>query len=523
MRTDTLLNLIQSLNSKEKADFKKYVRYNSGKRIPDYELLYDTYNKILSPNLTEEVLLEKLQKYLKKKPSVQKNLANIRMQLKERLLESLVLHWEGKNNKQALQKAISIIEILINRKLYGEAILKIKQARKHAITYDLSNLMIEVIDLEILLLGKNSTKNDFELLEKLTSEQDDYRHLSNIELQLRNTFCQVNLIADRDIQMSKKTSKILLEKLIKDSVLRNVEIKKYERQNRIHIVEWYYRIKNLYHRSIGENKIAHKNSKALITYFESDMKLLKHFESNYVKALCSYTRTCFLHYKTKELEESIKKVQSIYNTKKNFTALEATCDMGILCYLRTCKFEKALEISEFMDQTWKELELKIEDGKLLWYIHTNTLLHWIYGNTKNFKEWLKKGLRNKQPNKGKNFYFGIRFFELMQQIDNNELLDLKEKVEAFQKTLQNNEHLTDFEKLVLGQFRAFYNIEFSNKNINLKQTEKAKIIQQNFQSLKKELLALKFKNPPINYGEILIWCESHLQNKTIKEVFEQQK
>jgi len=73
---------------------------------------------------------------------------------------------------------------------------------------------------------------------------------------------------------------------------------------------------------------------------------------------------------------------------------------------------------------------------------------------------------------------------------------------------------------VLKHFRAFYNIEFSNKNINLSQTEKTILVEDNFKSLKIELLNLQFKTQPINYGEILLWCKSHLQNKTIKEVYE---
>jgi len=46
------------------------------------------------------------------------------------------------------------------------------------------------------------------------------------------------------------------------------------------------------------------------------------------------------------------------------------------------------------------------------------------------------------------------------------------------------------------------------------------LMQQTFQSLKNDLLKLEFTNLPINYVEVMLWCESHLQNKTIKEIFE---
>jgi len=82
------------------------------------------------------------------------------------------------------------------------------------------------------------------------------------------------------------------------------------------------------------------------------------------------------------------------------------------------------------------------------------------------------------------------------------------KIEALQRTLQNNQHLTDFEKTVLNHFKRLQNIQFSNQTYGLKKAKKD------------ELLNFSFQKSPINYEEILLWCESHLQNKTIKEVFE---
>jgi len=438
MENDTLHSLILSLTPVEKSDFKKYIRYNSGKRIPDYEELYDIYNKLSRLHVTKEERLIKLERYIKKKPSIQNNLPNIRMRLKERLLQSLVMAQAGKNSKQMVQNLISEVEVLIDRKMYSETNLnlKIKQAKKYAIIYDLNNLITEIIDLEILLLGKKSTRDDDVLLEKLIEEQSQYRKLYDVEIKLKNIFCKITLNAERDIQITQESSKTALVSVINNLTLTNNEIKLYKKENNIHIVTWYYRIKNLFYRSIGEYEKAIKNSKALITYFESDEKRINTFEIEYVKALCSYTRTCFHHYKTKALVKSIEKVQRIYNKKKNFSALEATCDMGILCYLRTYEYEKAIEISTLMDGIWKELTLKIEDGKLLWYAHTNVLLHWVCNNTIAFNNWINRGLSFARSNKGRAFYFGLRMLDLMTDLDNDQLFAFKEKLEAFQKTLQ---------------------------------------------------------------------------------------
>jgi len=127
------------------------------------------------------------------------------------------------------------------------------------------------------------------------------------------------------------------------------------------------------------------------------------------------------------------------------------------------------------------------------------------------------GLNITRSNKGRGFYFGIRMLGLIADLDNNQLFAFKEKLEAFQKTMKNNEYLTGFEKMVLDHLRTFYNIASGNKH---NQKEKAILTKKTFKSLKIELNNLTLKPLPINYEEVILWCKSFLQNKTIKEVFE---
>lgn len=221
-----------------------------------------------------------------------------------------------------------------------------------------------------------------------------------------------------------------------------------------------------------------------------------------------------------ELNYILAKAENIYESQKNYNALEATCEMGVLHYLNSYQYAKAANIADLMNENWTYFQGKTMDGKLLWYAHTNSVLYWILEDQEKLMMWAERGLFIHRPHKGKTLLFGIRMLILIQDYDTNELLFFNEKVQALQKTMSNNDDLKEFEKIVLKYIKKIANVKMSAKP----KKEKASLSQILFKEFKASLLALQDGKTnfiaPINYEEILIWCETHLQNKSIKEVFE---
>jgi len=518
--SDSLVALIQTLTSKEKTAFKLYVTFNSGSRTPYYEKLYNIYNDLISKNLKEEEYQNSVSKALQKQTKLKNDLGNIRKRLKEKLLESLLL--TNKTIESETSQAVNVIKILIKRKIFSEAESKLKLVKKKALRYDLNKQLIEILDLELELLellGNSKRKTIKIKLEDLICMQGHYMELYQKELKLKNIFKRLVSIAQKDIHFKKKESRQELSDLIDNPELIEFPIEKYKEQNNIHILFWYYRIINLHASAIGKFELAFDSGKKLVAYIESDDSISKSFEDEYVKSLCSFSRACYNLKKLDELGNIIEKVKLIYKTKKNYNALEATCDMGLLYYLNNGQFDKAYEISEIMDDSWNDLSAKIIDGKLLWYAHSNAVLYWIAGKNEKFEYWNSRGQNIARSKAGREFYFGLRILELTFEYDNNEMRIFKEKIEALQKTMQNNENLKEFEVIVLKHFKTFYHIHNSQKLQHLSKLDKSQHIQNNFQSLKDSLLELKFKKLPINYSEIKLWCDSHLMSKSILQIF----
>lgn len=518
MHKDSLLELIETFTPSEKNNFKRYITFTGGGRILKYEELYNIYNKHLNKDYDKEIFDKKVQTALKKKPQLNKDLNNIRKRLKDKLLESLSIQGNSNSNITEIAKGINETRILIERKLYHDAIQKIKQLKDKAAVFSLNKYLVDLFELEISIIEKNSSKNDETQIRHLIKTQDAHLHLYSIELKLKNISSEINIIVERDLQMSKKKNIDYLHEL--NSRLDHIQISKFTQDKQVYIVLWYYRIKSLYNRLVGKIDLAYNYGKKLIDFFESDEIILKNFQKEYVKVICSFSRTCFHLSKDEELNNILTKAQKIYEQQKNYNALEATCEMGVLHYLNSFQYNKANEIATLMDRNWLYFNRKTKDGKLLWYSHTNSILYWILDDRQKLELWANRGLNIQRPHRGKMYFFGLRMLMLAFDYDTKELIHFNEKVQALQKTMSNNDDLKAFEKLVLKYLKKIANIEMSTH----RKDEKETLTQTLFNEFKTALLALQEGKAnfvaPINYEEILLWCESHLQNKSLKFVFE---
>jgi len=518
MYNDGLLELIGTFSPSEKNSFKRYISFTGGGRILKYEELFNIYNKHIGKSYDKATFDKKVKAALKKKPKLNKDLNNIRKRLKDKLLESLSLQNTSNSSSVEIAKGINELRILVEKELYQTALQKIKQLKDKALSFNLNKYLIELTQFEISIIEKNSSKNERTSLLNLIEEEEAYLDKYSIEISLKNIFCKINIVIEKDLQLNKKEHLAYLHE--QHDKLNSISISKHIKEKDVYIVLWFYRIKNLYYRNIDKIDLAYSYCKKLVNFFEQDKHLLKNFQDVYIKAICSFSRTCFHLDKKEELNQILLKVQNVYEDQKNYNALEATCDMGVLHYLNTFQYEKAHEIATLVDENWQYLQQKTMDGKLLWYTHTNSIFYWIIQDQQKFELWTNRGLSIQRPYRGKMLFFGIRMLMLAYDYDTKELLHFSEKIHALQKTMSNNENLKSFEKLVLKYLKKLASIEVSTKN----RKEKTFLTQTLFKKFKVELLSLQKGKTnfisPINYEEILLWCESHLQNKSIREVFE---
>jgi len=522
MAKDHLLQIVKSLNEDEKRVMNKHVKETLKKPRPFALELYTIYNKLLSKCFSDQEIKIELQKILKRKISMHKNIDNIRLELKEKLQTVMLNYLPTDKIENKVFKNAKIIEIFISRNLYEEAQLLINKIKKKAIELDLNKIIVDLIDWELYLLGKQSENKDLDTQRKLIEDIKHYQFLYALELRLKNTYRQLNLIVQKDVMLKKKESITAFKAVYEKANLTQFPVENYMKDQHVHIVTWYHRIQNVYWRTMGELSKAFKYGQTFVNYFDDYSHLKKNFEAIYIKSICGFTRTCFLCDKPEALGNSLEKIRQLYNVNSDLNILEITCDIGIIHYLDIFQYEKAIELTHFMEQKWNIISTKFVDGQLLYFCKNNVLLFWVLDDQTKFKYWLQTGLKINRSHKGREYYFGIRMFELINDLEQEQWDGFENKIKSLQRTLQNNQNLNAFKKIVLNHFKKLYAVQFSNQTFALKQSMKDELQFKTFQSLKEELQNSEFNSEYINYDEILLWCKSHLQNKSIKEVFEAQ-
>ena len=525
MTNDNLLLLIKTLTPREKTVFKRHASLKSENRILNYVVLFDIYNKILKKKVSDNDWVDTFNIHLKNHPKIKKDLRNVKKRLKDKILESLVA--DQTNNNAVFQSTLSlnILDILFEKKLFSELQSKVNQLKKQALRNELCEVLIKVIDWEKQLLQIGKYRDNLEQIQLLNEQQQYFLNLYSLELNLKSIYKQMSIVIEKDLKLKKKESQQLFEELGNRTFLYQNDIEKYLAEKKIKIALWFFKIRSLYDRYTGNIESCYIYSKKLVDLFERDEALMKIFEKEYNQAICSFTRACFRFNKHEELEQFIEKAKAIYLVKKDSDSLSATCDMGIPYYINSLQYDKAEELIQITEINWDLIKQAYSDTKLLLYAYNNFIFYWVLANQKEFKKWASLALSYARIYRGKDFVFGLRLLLLTYNYDLENLNNFNEKIEALKKTLDNNERLTPFEKIILQHLKKLNNIQTGNKGLNLSRQEKKELLKNTFISFKNGLV--EFRKPqekfikPTAYEEILLWIESKIQQKSIKEVFEE--
>ncbi|WWC83513.1 hypothetical protein PIECOFPK_01225 [Mycovorax composti] len=187
--TDTLFQLVKSLQKSEKRNLKLFVKRNSGSESFKSIQLFDALDKMQE---YDEALL------LKKVPSVSKaQLSNTKALLYRQILSSLRVLKEDRNIDQQLHEMLDFARILYNKGLYHQTLKmleKIKDmARTHyQLTYLQQALFFEK-KIEALYITRSLTTKADELTDesqKVNTTISSINSLSNLTLQLYGWYIQ---------------------------------------------------------------------------------------------------------------------------------------------------------------------------------------------------------------------------------------------------------------------------------------------------------------------------------------------
>ena len=181
--TDTLFQLIKSLEKSEKRNFKLYANRNSSNDALKVVQLFDALDKM---DWYDEASLLKKNKTIKKQ-----QLSNLKAHLYKQILSSLRLITEESNIDVLLHEQMDYARILYNKGLYLQSLkvldkLKILASSKNQLTHLQQALFFEK-NIEGLFITRSMQDRADDLSEqsnKVSTSLQKTAHLSNLSLQL---------------------------------------------------------------------------------------------------------------------------------------------------------------------------------------------------------------------------------------------------------------------------------------------------------------------------------------------------
>ncbi|HEU0063930.1 MAG TPA: hypothetical protein VFQ58_02825, partial [Flavisolibacter sp.] len=181
--TDTLFQLIRSLQKGEKRNFKLYVQRNSDNEDLLIVQLFDAMDKM--KEYDETVLL-------KKNPSIKKQqLSNIKAQLYKQLLASLRLLESEENIDIQLHEQLDYARILYNKGLYHQSLKTLDRIKENAKKYNQISFLTQVLFFEKKIESLHITRSMQDRATQLSLESNEVNksialitRLSNLALEL---------------------------------------------------------------------------------------------------------------------------------------------------------------------------------------------------------------------------------------------------------------------------------------------------------------------------------------------------
>jgi hypothetical protein len=176
--TDTLFQLVHSLEKSEKRAFKLYIKRNSAKEDLKIVQLFDALDKLAEYD--EKQLLKKL-------PGIEKSqLYNLKPHLYKQLLASLRLLKSDESIELQLTEQLDYARILYNKGLYLQSLKILDKIKEQAVKYNQDTFLIHTISLEKKIETLHITRSMQDRAERLSAEANDVHERRSVITQLSN-------------------------------------------------------------------------------------------------------------------------------------------------------------------------------------------------------------------------------------------------------------------------------------------------------------------------------------------------
>jgi len=499
--SDTLFQLIHSLEKSEKRHFKLYIKRSSTKEDLKIVQLFDAMDKIT--DYDEKILLKKL-------PGIEKpQLSNLKTHLYKQILASLRLLKSADSIDLQLNEMFDYAHILYKKGLFQQSLKILDRAKEMARANQKFNFLAQTLSLEKRIETLHITHSMQMRAEQLSAESlevisriDMIARLSNLALLVYSWYIK-NGHARND--KDELRIKEFMEEQLPPDAFQQTGF--YERLYLYQIYNWYAFIRQ-------DFLMYYRYSQKWLDLFEEDPLMVRVETSHYIKALHNLLNAHFDLRNHQKFETTLQKFEAFALTDRvrendNFR-------IQSFVYITTAKINQV-----FMQGTFKEgllmvpdIEQKLEEYDLFIDRHRILVLNYKIAS----------------------MYFGSGDYgtciDYLQRIFNDQM-DMRNDLQCYARVLHLMAHyeLKNFE-LMESLTKSVYRFMAKKETLTRVEEEMFKFLRTSFQATRSSLKAEfekflekikhfeknRFETRAFAYLDLVSWVESKVHQKPMSEI-----
>ena len=500
--SDTLFQLIHSLEKSEKRHFKLYIKRSSSKEDLKIIRLFDAMEKL--SDYDEKFLLRTLKDFTRPQFS------NLKTHLYKQLLASLRLLKTNDNIDLKLSEQLDNARLLYNKGLKIQSLHILEKAKEMARINQKKNFLVQAISLEKKIETLHITRSTLEKTELLTNEAleiskhiDRVTKLSNLALLLYRWYVQNGHARNEEDEKDVK-------EFFKNSLPADVNAIQgfYEKLYLYQSYCWFAFIRQ-------DFMMYYKYSQKWIDLFKADNAMITVETGHYIKGMHTLLNAHFDLRNFKKFKITLEEFEEFSKTDAanrhdNFRTHTSIYINGAKLnqFLMQGNFTNSLAIIPEIEKKLSEYSLFVDSHRILVFNYKFASLYFGAGKYEKAIDYLHKIINDNQPGLRNDLQCYARLLHLIchYEIGNDEILDsLIKSVYRFMARMKN---LTVVEEAIFSFLRHSFKVKARALKPELEE----------FLSKIKHLEKNRFETRSFAYLDIISWVESKVYEKPMEKI-----
>ena len=500
--SDTLFQLVHSLEKAEKRHFKLYIKRSSSKEDLKIIRLFDALDKLT--DYDEKLLLKTLSDITRPQ------LSNLKTHLYKQLLASLRLLKTNENIDLKLSEHLDNARLLYNKGLKIQSLHILEKAKELAKANQKMNFLVQVISLEKKIETLHITRSTLEKTQLIAEEAldisghiDRVTRLSNLALLLYRWYVKNGHA--RNVEDEKDIREFFKNSLPGDAdAIHGFYEKLYLYQSYC----WYGFIRQDFF-------MYYRYSQKWIDLFAEDSIMIAVETGHYIKGMHNLLNAHFDLRNFKKFKITLHQFEefsktAVANQHDNFRTHTSIYinSAKINQFLMQGDFREGLAIIPAIENKLKEYSLFVDSHRIVVFNYKFASLYFGAGEYNTAIDYLHKIINDNQPGLRNDLQCYARLMHLLchYEIGNEEILDsLIKSVYRFMAKMKN---LTIVEEAIFSFLRHSFKV-------------KTKLLKPELEDFLKKIKHLeknRFETRSFAYLDVISWAESKVYERPMEEI-----